>query len=115
MATITIEVPDELSEQLGRAKERLPELLRLSLQQPPLPATVYRYILDFLTSRPTPEQIANFRPTPEMIERRRLLMARERANELTPAEKAELDEYDRIEHLVVMLKTGNLPFLTKRP
>jgi len=31
---------------------------------------------------------------------------------LTPAERQELDEYERIEHLMVMLKLGNLPCLT---
>jgi hypothetical protein len=115
MATITIEIPDELSEQLDQHRHRLTELLTGSLRQPPLAAEVYRYVLNFIASRPTPEEIAAFRPTPEMVERRRLLVAREKANEITPAEKAELDEYDRIEHLIVMIKTGNLPFLTGKP
>jgi hypothetical protein len=115
MATITIEIPDELSEQLDQHRHRLTELLTRRLRQPPLAAEVYRYVLNFIASRPTPEEIAAFRPTPEMVERRRLLVAREKANEITPAEKAELDEYDRIEHLIVMTKTGNLPFLTGKP
>ena len=34
MAKITLEVPDELLEQLTQLGERLPELLALSLQQP---------------------------------------------------------------------------------
>ena len=34
MATITIEVPDELSELIAQAGERLPELLKQTLQQP---------------------------------------------------------------------------------
>jgi len=115
MTTITIEIPDELSEQLSAENGRLTELLELSLRHPPLPAQVYRYVLDFLASRPTPAEIAAFRPTPEMIERRGMLVGREHAGEITPAEKTELDEYDRIEHLVVMLKTGNLPFLVGKP
>ena len=112
MTTITIEVPDELSEQLAREKARLPELLAQSLQHPRLAA--YQYVLDFLASRPTPKQIAAFRPTSEMIERRRALVAREHAGEITAAEKSELDGYDRLEHLVVMMKTGNLPFLVSQ-
>ncbi|MFN7946015.1 MAG: hypothetical protein U0Z53_11735 [Blastocatellia bacterium] len=71
------------------------------------PAVVYRYVLDFIVSHPTPEQIAAFAPTPVMTERLRTLIAREKANELTQAEKAELDEYSHIEHLIVMLKAGN--------
>jgi hypothetical protein len=42
--------------------------LRQCVQQAVLPAHVSRYILDFLRSQPTPEQIAAFRPTPEMQE-----------------------------------------------
>ncbi|MGA9381910.1 MAG: hypothetical protein WBV73_24380 [Phormidium sp.] len=113
MARITLEVPSELSDQLELLGDRLPELLALSLQQPALPAHIYRYILNFLASNPTPEQIAAFGPTPEMQERLRTLLTRLRADELTEAERMELDEYERIEHLVIMLKTGSLPYITR--
>lgn len=113
MTTITLEVPDEVSEQLEQHKHQLTELLVRSLRQPPLAAEVYRYVLDFIANRPTPEQISAFGPTPEMIERRRALVAKERVNEITPFEKAELDEYERIEHIVVMLRAGNLPYVTE--
>ena len=75
MATVTIEVPEELSELVAQAGDRLPELLAQSLKEPALPAHVYRYVLDFLASRPTPEQV-------------------------------------RLEHLMVMIKSGNLQHLT---
>ena len=65
VATLTIEIPDDLMAQLSPVKEQLPELLRRCLHPLALPAQVYRYILDFLTSQPTPEQIAAFRPTDE--------------------------------------------------
>lgn len=112
MATITIEVPDELSEQLAQLGDRLPDLLRQWVQQPMLPATVYRYILDFLTSQPPPEQITAFRPTAEMQERLRSLVAKSQGEDLTPDECRELDEYEQIEHLIIMLKLGNLPYKT---
>lgn len=115
MTTITIEVPDELSDLLAEVGDRLPELLALSLQQPVLSAHIYRYILNFLASRPTAKEIAAFGPTPEMTERLRTLLARQAAGEMTSAEKAELDEYERIEHLMVMIKAGNLPYLTGTP
>lgn len=113
MPTITIEVPDELSELLAQAGDRLPELLAFSLQQPGLSAHVYRYILDFLASQPTAEQIAAFGPTPAMAERLNALLAREASGEITPVEKAELDEYEQIEHLMLMIKAGSLPYLTE--
>ena len=43
----SIENLNELSEQLPQIGDRLPELLRLSLQQPAIPDYIYRYILDF--------------------------------------------------------------------
>lgn len=116
MAKITLEVPDELSEQLAamgdafgtRWRDRLPELLALSLRQPAIPADFYRYVLDFISHNPTPEQIANFKPTSEMQERLRLLLDRNKAGTLSAIEQAELDEYEHIEHLIVLLKTNNL-------
>ena len=112
MTTITLEVPDELAEALTRIGDRLPELLALSLQQPALPVHIYRYILDFLASQPTAEQLTAFGPTPEMVERLQTLLARQAAGAITPAEMAELDEYERIEHLMVILKAGTLSSLT---
>jgi hypothetical protein len=108
MSTITIEVPDELSDLLAEAGDRLPELLAQSLRQPPLPAHVYRYVLDFLATNPSAEEISSFAPTPEMTERLRTLLTREADSNITPAEKAELDEYERLEHLMIMIKAGVL-------
>lgn len=115
MATITIDIPDELSAQLTQVRDRLPELLALSLQQPAVPAHIYRAILDFLASQPTPDEIVAFRPTPEMQARLTTLLSRSRAGQLTPAEQTELDEFERIEHVLVLLKTGSLPHLTSTP
>ncbi|MBE9144068.1 hypothetical protein [Planktothrix mougeotii] len=64
------------------------------------------------SSQPTPTQIAEFRPTPEMQSRLLILLNRRQGGDLTPAEQQELDEYERIEHLMILLKTGNSPFLT---
>lgn len=115
MATLTIEVPDDLLERLNPIKDQIPKLLQQCLQPSPLPAQTYRYILNFLTSKPTPEQIAAFRPTPEMQQRLSHLLARNADGLLSPDESLELDEYERIEHIIILLKTGNLPFLSDTP
>ena len=112
MATLTIEIPDELMERLEPIRDQLPELLRRCLQPSVLSTRVYHYILDFLASQPTPEQVAAFRPTAEMQERLRFLLRRSSEGILTPEESQELDEYERIEHLIILLKAGNLPYLT---
>jgi hypothetical protein len=112
MATITIEVSDELSGLIAQAGDRLPELLAKSLQQPALPSHVYRYILDFLASNPSASELADLGPTPEMAERLRTLIRREAAGEISQVEKDELDEYERLEHLMVTIKAGNLRHIT---
>jgi hypothetical protein len=111
MATITLEIPDELAGRAEELRRRLPELLVLNLEQPAVPARTYRYILDFLASNPSPEAIVAFGPTPEMQARLRTLVERNLAGQLTPAEETELAEYERIEHLMVLIKAGALPYL----
>lgn len=119
MAKITLDIPDHLAEQLTQLGEnpsdwllqRLPALLEGSSQPSVLPAHVYRYILDFIASNPTPHQIAEFRPTLEMQERLQLLLSRNKSGNLTPSGADELGEYERIEHIVMMLKAGNLRYL----
>ncbi len=112
MATITIDIPDELSAQLDSIRDRLPELLALSLQQPAVPASMYRMLVDFLASAPTADALLAFRPTPAMQARLLTLLDRSRAGTLTAAEQRELDEFEQIEHVVVLLKAGSLPYLT---
>jgi hypothetical protein len=113
MATLTIEIPDDLMEQITPIHEQLPDLLRRCLEPTTLPNQVYHYILNFLTSEPTPEQIANFRPTVEMQQRLQYLLSRNNEGKLTLEEASELDEYEKIEHLIILLKSGNLPYLQK--
>lgn len=108
MATITIDVPDALAEKLSSHQERLNEILTLGLGElSPVPNQVYQYILNFLASDPSPDEIIAFRPLPEMQERLRTLIAREKTQGLTSAERSELEEYERIEHLMVLLKANN--------
>lgn len=119
MAKITLDIPDDLMEQLSEMgqpvsdwlRQQLPSLIASSPQRPTLPAHIYRYILDFIASNPTPQQILDFRPTPEMQERLQTLVDHARSGNLTPLEQAELNEYERIEHIVIMLKAGNLNHL----
>lgn len=66
MVTVTIKVPDELSELIAQAGDRVPELLERSLGEPVLPAYAYRYVLDFIAGRRLSEEIAAFGPSSEM-------------------------------------------------
>ena len=112
MVEITLKLPDELAERLSSVRDRLPEVLALGLDElSPVPNRVYRHILEFLISRPSPEALLSFAPTPEMQSRVDELLERDRIGHLTPAEAAELDEYVRIDHLITMIKAEALPYL----
>jgi hypothetical protein len=67
-------------------------------------STLFDEILDFLASTPTPEQIIAFKPSPELDQRLHDLLDRNTNNTLVAEERAELDEFMRMNHLLKMLK-----------
>jgi hypothetical protein len=116
MAQITIEVPEALAEQLSSVRARLPEVLAHGLNQlSPVPNEVYRHILEFLASNPSPEAIVNFRPTSKMQARISELLEKNREGQLTPAESTELDEYVHINNLISLLKARTFKLLKAVP
>lgn len=61
-------------------------------------------ITDFLASSPTPQEIITFKPS-EVLERRALdLLQRNRENRLTTEERAEMEEFMRMDHFMTLLK-----------
>lgn len=113
MVKITIQVPESMAEQIVAVQTRLPEVLAHGLNElSPLPNAIYSYILTFLISQPSAQELLNFEPTPEMQSRASVLLEKNRTSELTPVENRELDEYTRINHLVTMLKARAIPYLT---
>jgi hypothetical protein len=115
MTTITLEVPDELAAQLASRREQLPKLLSLALElvatEPPLAAPaspvshlVFEEMLDFLASGPTPEQITAFKISPSAQERLEELLDKNREQGLTGKEAAELDVYEQVNHVFLLLK-----------
>lgn len=113
MLEMTIQVPEPLAAELASQQARLPEVLAYGLQQlSPLPNEIYQYILHFLISDPSPEEIAAFGPTPTMQARVEQLLVKNRDGALTASEVRELDEYVRINHFVTMLKARNRPHLS---
>ncbi len=104
MATITLEIPDELLPQIHQLGDRFPEWLTLSFRQSLVPSHLYREILSFLASNPTAAAIRSFQPNPEIQSRLQTLLDRNKSGCLTEQEEAELDEYEEIEHLMILLK-----------
>jgi hypothetical protein len=71
-----------------------------TLEASPLMAEV----LTFLSSAPSAQQILAFEASENVNERLHMLLDKNRESSLTPEERAELDEYLRMDHFVGMLK-----------
>ena len=121
MAELTIQVPDELAQRLEPFRDRLPELLTRvvetiilsstsegslfpSVANPTDAPVAYAEVLDFLITRPTPEEIAAFKVSVEAQERIRTLLDKNREGTLTETETAELNLYEQLEHMMILLK-----------
>ena len=66
----------------------------------------YDEILDFLAAGTTAEAIANFRPSAEAQLRVQELVRRRGEGSITSLEDEELEEYLRLERLMIMAKAG---------
>ncbi len=127
MAQLTIQIPDELAQRLEPLQNRLPELLWRLLEidnlqinsQPTIQAettniaAVYQEVLDFLIKRPTPEEITNFKVSPLSQTRLQELLEKNRSATLSPMELAELDVYEQLEHMMLLLKARAYSELNK--
>ena len=115
MTTITLEVPDELAARINALRDRLPALLCSVLELPPAAKTspalraaathpVYREMMDFLATSPTPQQLIDFKISAAAQERLEELLEKNREEELTAAESVELDVYELVHHSMIRLK-----------
>lgn len=66
--------------------------------------TLFDEILDFLASAPTPQRIVAYQPPEVLQQRLSALLAKNRADRLTPDEAAELDEFLRLDRFMSRLK-----------
>ncbi|GAB4194653.1 MAG: hypothetical protein Fur006_40560 [Coleofasciculaceae cyanobacterium] len=120
MAELTIQVPDELAQRLEPFRNRLPELLSRAVEtilsstskdsllpsvaNPTDAPSPYAEVLDFLFTRPTPQEIAAFKVSAQAQERIRTLLDKNREGTLAEIEIAELDLYEQLEHMMILLK-----------
>lgn len=118
VAKLTIQIPDELAQRLEPLQSRLPQLLWLLLdadvqqtsEQPKVNAQtveiseVYQEVLDFLIKRPTPEEIIAFKVSSQAQMQLEALLEKNRSASLTQMELAQLDVYEQLEHLMILLK-----------
>ena len=122
MAELTIHISNELAQRLEPLQNRLPELLwqlldianfptnsQLTVQTESTDITpVYQEVLDFLIKRPTPEEIIAFKVSSQAQTRLSELLEKNRSATLNPMELAELDVYEQLEHMMILLKARAL-------
>jgi hypothetical protein len=66
--------------------------------------TVKDVVTNFLASAPSLEEIAAYRLPDALQERAHLLLDKNRQDSLTGDERAEMDEYVEIDHLMMLVK-----------
>jgi hypothetical protein len=74
---------------------------------------IYDEFMDFMTSSPTLEAIANYRLSDETEARISVLLEANRAGTLTQSEQQELDDYLRLEHMMRKAKLFAVTRLSK--
>ena len=106
---ITVEVSEELGQQLQQFQDRLSEVVERGLkqllsEQRSNNIADDRQIIALLASQPTPEQILAIQPSLEFQARVSDLLAQSKAGTLSATGAAELERYLTIEHLVRLAK-----------
>jgi len=73
----------------------------------------YFEIIEFIAAGTTPEAVAQFRPSPEAQLRVADLVEREKEGSLSSEEKAELDHFLELEHILRMAKARARQILSR--
>ncbi len=109
MVQITLQVTEQLAQQLEPMSDWLSTILELSLIRFKTPAVqTASEIMDFLASNPTSDDLLNFHVSDRAQERLQRLLAINQAGMASAEEQAELDEISQIEHVIIMLKAQAL-------
>ena len=75
---------------------------------------VYMELVDFVARGSTPEEVANFRPSPEAQKRVAELLQKQRESRLTDEETSELDGFVQIEHILCLARAKAQLILASR-
>jgi len=74
----------------------------------------FKEMIDFLVNSPTPQQITAFKISPTAQDRLDELLDKNREEGLTGDESAEMDVYEQINHLFLLLKARARSLLSSR-
>jgi hypothetical protein len=105
MIEMTLQLPDDLAARLGRSGRWVPAILSMSLDGfATRAAAAASELIGFLSTNPSSAALLEYHLSDNAQDRLRRLLALNAAGIASNDERAELDELERIEHFVVMLK-----------
>lgn len=112
MVQMTMDVSEELAKRLQPIRSWLPTVLELSMVGFKTLATqTASEVIAFLSTNPSPKDVLNYHASERAQTRMRQLLMLNQAGELGVEEQLELDELQKVEHILIMLKAqvGKLP------
>ena len=105
MVQLTMQVPDDLAKRIQPIRSWLPTILELSLLGFKTLATeTATETIQFILTNPSPQEVLNYHASDRAQQRLQRLLALNEAGLLGETEQLELDELQRIEHTLIMLK-----------
>ena len=100
-----MELPDKLAKRLQPIRPWLPIVLELSFASLKSPAAeTSAEIIQFLSTNPSPKEVYNYHVSERAQRRLQHLLALNSAGLLGEAAQHELDEMEKIEHIMIMYK-----------
>jgi hypothetical protein len=106
MMQLTMQVSDELAARVKPIRDWLPIVLELSLIGFKTQATeTATEIVEFLSTQPLPQAVLGYHVSERAQTRLQRLLTLNEAGMLSENEQRELDEMQRIEHIMILLKT----------
>jgi hypothetical protein len=105
MAQMTMQVPDELAERLQPMSAWLPTIIELSLIGfKTLATATATEVMEFLSKNPSSQEVFDYHVSDVAQARVQRLLTLNEASLLSEAEHLELNELQRLEHIIIMLK-----------
>ena len=106
MVQMTMDVSEDLAKRLQPIRLWLPTVLELSMIGFKTPATqTASEITAFLLSNPTAQEVLDYHASERTQKKLQQLLTLHQAGLLGQDEQIELDELEKIEHILIVLKT----------